>query len=256
MVMTPPAPEAERKRAEVAKRALDFAHRCRLVVAEGQISTSKEVLALYDGLPRSQLDSVLAAIGSDGILLSEDKALRHLSESWSGVKAVWLQAVLKHGAMQGRITPAQYTDAVGLLIDSGHHFTTIGAVEFLVELKRHHWMPIRRVQRYISLLTASQNDRESTLKVLVEFLLLARRETGGDARFVGILWQILNSFHMMWDDLAVLLLELERELKLSVGLVRTGTAEHSLLMRHLLVSGIIAQLRRYAAWRGAATDAP
>lgn len=187
-------PAALRLRASWVEQAIAFARTCEIVPAESRGPMRPDASDFYTALPRAALDSVLAAIGSEGVLLCEDMALRHLGEVASEVKGIWIQALLRWGLLTGRISPERYSDAVGRLLEAGHHFTSIGPMDLLHELRGQLWMPIGRVQRYFALLTAPNNDRASQTGVIAEFLENTWQETDGDHRFRVALWQLLAAF--------------------------------------------------------------
>lgn len=189
------------RRAAVMEDAVRFARSCQLVTAEADRPIHREASELYTALPRANLDSLLAAIGADGVLLCEDMFLRHLGEVASDSKGVWMQAVLRHGLVTRAISPTDYASAVGLLADAGHQFTSIGAFELLHEFRRHLWMPLGRIQLYFAMLAAPGNDQEALVGVAAEFLRAAWFETGGDHRFRCALWQMLRAFGPTRTDL-------------------------------------------------------
>lgn len=225
------------RRAAIMEDAVAFARSCELVSAEADRPIKPEASELYAVLPRANLDSLLAAIGSDGALLCEDMFLRHMGEVASTSKGVWIQAVLRHGLLSGAISPTDYADAVGLLSDAGHSFTSIGALELLHEMRRHHWMPLGRVQRYFSMLAAPGNDQESLASVVAHFLRTAWLETGGDHRFRGALWQLMRNFVTTQEDPVPLMQGWLAEIDAQFAEIRERARRRAILIGSTELSG-------------------
>lgn len=237
-IMVEVGPEALRLRASWAQQALTFARTCEIVPAESHGSVRQDASGFYTALPRAALDSVLAAIGSEGVLVCEDMPLRHVGEVASEVKGVWLQALLRWGLLTGRISPERYSDAVGRLVDASHRFTSIGPMDLLHELRRQSWMPIGRVPRYLALLAAPNNDRPSQTGVIAEFIENAWMETSGDHRFRPVLWQILAAFMARHRDPLSLFREWVENLGDRLAHKHFGQARRNWLLGTTTLAGI------------------
>ncbi|MGG5819365.1 PIN domain-containing protein [Falsiroseomonas sp. HW251] len=231
-------PDALRMRASWAQQALAFARTCEIVPAESHTTVRPDASGIYTALPRAALDSVLAAIGSEGVLLCEDMPLRRLGEIASEVKGVWVQALLRWGLLTGRISPERYSAAVGRLVDAGHLFTSIGPMELLHELRRQSWMPIGRVSRYLALLAAPNNDRTSQTGVVAEFLETAWLETGGDYRFRTVLSQLLAAFVARHPNPLPLFSDWMVNLRNRLARQRFGQARRTWLLRTTSLAGV------------------
>src|SRR5580704_15429844 len=64
--------------------------------------------ALFDELDEAYLDTVLAAKGSDRILLSDDGPFRILAAEAGSIKTVWTQAAVSFAAGQKKVLPETY----------------------------------------------------------------------------------------------------------------------------------------------------
>jgi hypothetical protein len=72
-------------------------------------------------------DEMLAAQGSNRILISEDKGIRDLARSEFNVASAWLQVVLMKAKDESQITIAAYGEAVRTFIESRFEFISIDA---------------------------------------------------------------------------------------------------------------------------------
>jgi tetratricopeptide (TPR) repeat protein len=192
--MVEPTVQQLRARAARTEAALAFARRCRVVPAEGDAPLPAGAEQLMGLLSRAHQDSILAASNDNHILLCEDGPLRYFIESVVTVRATWIQPMLELGVADGRIDRSRYSDAVGRLVDAGHHFTSFGITELHRELKAHNWVPIGRVPEYFHLLAMPAKSRERANNLVALLLMVAHRATNGDHRFRAILWGLLNAF--------------------------------------------------------------
>lgn len=82
-------------------------------------SDFSDVYALHldDLLPQATLDSIYAASGVGGLLLSDDLEVRDLARHVSGVEGVWTQSIILHLFNMRRISIDNYISIVCKLID-------------------------------------------------------------------------------------------------------------------------------------------
>lgn len=252
---------ALRARASWAWMALEFARKCEIVPAETGAWVSADAKGLYTALPRAALDSVLAAIGSNGVLLCEDMPLRHLGEIGAEAKGIWIQSLLRFGLTTNGISQERYSQAVGQLVDAGHKFTSLGAMDLIHELRGSCWMPIGRIQRYFQLIAGTNNERESQTAVIAEFLELAWKETSGDHRFRTILHCLLQAIEVHHFEAASIfndwILELQARFDRAqpayrdwlLGTTVPSRVRHRPLRRHVIVLSIASKIQHFLSQR-------
>jgi tetratricopeptide (TPR) repeat protein len=93
--------------------------------AEGSHDPSSEWRPLIEQFGSGFLDEIRAAEGVGLMLLSEDKALRDLSQADYVVPSAWLQPVLLRALERGVISDGEYRDAVVTMIDNQFQYTSI-----------------------------------------------------------------------------------------------------------------------------------
>ncbi len=170
-------------RIAVAQDALAFAMRCELVPAEAPSPLPPEALRVYGHLPPAFLDVALAAQGNGRLLLSDDFALRCLTEQASSAFGTWSQAVLQHGMSHGRISPEDYRYAIARLAIAGYSYLRLGAQDILAEFRLAGWQESDVVCELLRRLALPGNEPASVQRVVGDLLLLARQETSMDGRF-------------------------------------------------------------------------
>lgn len=250
-------PGALRTRASWVWMALEFARKCEIVPAETGAWVRADAKGLYTALPRAALDSVLAAIGSRGVFLCEDMPLRHVGEIGAEVKGVWIQSLLRFGLNTNSISQERYSEAVGRLVDAGHKFTSLGAMDLIHELRGSCWMPIGRIQRYFELIAGTNNEQKSQTAVIAEFLEIAWKETGGDQRFRAILQSLLQAVEANHSEPVAIFSDWIRELQARFGrqlatyrdwLLGTTVPSgmrHPPPRRHVIVLAIASQIQHF-----------
>jgi hypothetical protein len=97
-------PEAIEGRITQAREVLEFAESLTVVPAEAAAGIKDEAKQLFEELDEAYLDSVLAAKGSDRILLSDDGPFRCLAAEAGSVKTVWTQAAVSFAVSQQKVS--------------------------------------------------------------------------------------------------------------------------------------------------------
>jgi tetratricopeptide (TPR) repeat protein len=95
--------------------------------AEGSRDPSPEWRPLIERFGSGFLDEIRAAEGSGLMLLSEDQALRSLTQDDYVVPSVWLQPVLMRALERNVISENEYLDAIVTMVDSQFQFISITA---------------------------------------------------------------------------------------------------------------------------------
>ncbi|MCA3312990.1 MAG: hypothetical protein ING06_07920 [Roseomonas sp.] len=260
-IMVEVGSEALQTRASWVRMAFEFARRCEIVPAETDGRVRPDAMGLYTALPRAALDSVLAAIGSKGVFLCEDMPLRHVGEIAAEVKGIWIQSLLHFGLTTNRISQKRYSEAVGRLVDAGHKFTSLTAMDLIHELRSNLWMPIGRVERCFTLISGKNNEQNSQTMVIAEFLEIAWMETKGDHRFQAILRSLLRAVEthhseptaIFNDWIRVIRVRLERQQATYrdwlLGTTRLAGVRRPPLRRHPIVLAIASQIQHFLSKR-------
>jgi hypothetical protein len=237
--------------------AFEFARGCEIVPAETDGRVRQDAMGLYTALPRAALDSVFAAIGSKGVFLCEDMPLRHVGEIAAEVKGIWIQSLLHFGLNTNSISQERYSEAVGRLVDAGHKFTSLGAMDLIHELRGSCWMPIGRIQRYFELIAGANNEQKSQTAVIAEFLEIAWKETGGDHRFRAILQSLLQAIEANHSEPVAIFSDWIRELQARFGRQRAtyrawllgatmlGGVKRPPPRNHVIVLAIVSQIQHF-----------
>ena len=93
--------------------------------AESDQIVPEEAGRIRDALSYDFLDPILAAQGSNLLLLCEDQSYRQFSVTVFGLKGAWLQPVLMVALKNNLISKEKYGEAICNLVRAGHTFTSI-----------------------------------------------------------------------------------------------------------------------------------
>jgi transcription elongation GreA/GreB family factor len=96
-----------------------------IIPAEGSRDPSPEWRPLIERFGSGFLDEIRAAEGAGLMLLSEDQALRGLSQADYVVPSAWLQPVLMRALDRNLLSEDEYRDAVVTMIESQFQFISI-----------------------------------------------------------------------------------------------------------------------------------
>ena len=100
---------------------------CEILPAEGTYDLPPHLRNLSRKLHNRFFDTLLAADGTNRLLLCEDFIYRSIAAGQPGIRASWIQPVLMLARQHNLITIAQYSEAVISMIESGFIFTSIDA---------------------------------------------------------------------------------------------------------------------------------
>jgi hypothetical protein len=145
-------PEAIEGRIAEVREVLEFAESLTVIPAEAAASIKDEAKQLFDELDEAYLDTVLAAKGSDRILLSDDGPFRGLAAEAGGIKTVWTQAAVSFASNQKKVPPESYFEVGNTLAGAKYFFTTINPGNFCHALKASRWELTPTVHALIDLL--------------------------------------------------------------------------------------------------------
>jgi tetratricopeptide (TPR) repeat protein len=115
-------------------------------------------------------DTLLAANGSDRVVLSDDQYLRALANQSFAVDVVWTQPLLLELLAKGELTAEEYVKALGVLIQSKYNFSSVNASDLLTAVKVDPWTRESNFPILASALSARNVQPSSLINVTVEFL--------------------------------------------------------------------------------------
>jgi len=159
-------PEAIEGRIAQAQEVLEFAQSLTVVPAEAAAGIKDEAKQLFDELDEAYLDTVLAAKGSDRILLSDDGPFRVLAAEAGGIKTVWTQAAVSFAVGQKELSSESYFEVGNTLADAKYFFTTISPGNFFYALKASQWELTPTVHTLIDLIARAPNVPQNVLNLL------------------------------------------------------------------------------------------
>ena len=93
--------------------------------AESNEIVPDEAGRIRDALSYNFLDPILAAQGSDRLLLCEDRSYRQFGVSEFHLRASWLQPVLMLAIEREVLSKEKYSEVICNLVSSGHSFTSV-----------------------------------------------------------------------------------------------------------------------------------
>ena len=134
--------------------------------AESDGLVSNEVRRLNDALSYSFLDPIIAAQGSNRLLLCEDQYYRQLGIVEFNVKTSWLQPVLMLALQRRIITQEKYGEIIITLVEVGHSFISIDPdlLSYAFKNRKDSFEKISQT------LFIKDSDIKSHLRVLLKFL--------------------------------------------------------------------------------------
>ena len=145
---------------------MEFAQSLTVVPAEAAAGIKDEAKQLFDELDEAYLDTVLAAKGSDRILLSDDGPFRVLAAEAGGIKTVWTQAAVSFAVGQKELSSESYFEVGNTLADAMYFFTTINPGNFFYALKASQWELTPTVHTLIDLIARAPNVPQNVLNLL------------------------------------------------------------------------------------------
>ncbi len=119
---------------------------------------------------RAYYETLLAASGSNRVLISDDWHLRRLGKGSFGVESVWTQPVLLACVSRGVLERNKYSNTIAMFVESRYHFTSINA-EILCDVAREtNWIISPRLEKLMATLELKTNELQSLVGVVAEFL--------------------------------------------------------------------------------------
>ena len=150
------------------EQELDWiAQRIETLPAESKSLVPKEAGRIRDALSYDFLDPILAAQGSNMLLLCEDQCYRQFGISEFNLRATWLQPVLMLALNRKILSRDKYEKAIFNLIAAGHDFTSLDADILIYALAKGE----EYFQTAAKALFSEDAEIDSHRGVMLEFLV-------------------------------------------------------------------------------------
>jgi PIN domain associated with the TPR-GreAB-C-PIN system len=143
---------------------------CDIIPAIGSMDPSGLSFELSKLMDQSFTDCIMAANGSESILLSDDQRLRSYAKQEWGVDGVWLQSILLVAMEENNISLKKYCNVTTSLIEAGLHYTTIDARVLFTIAKSENWNLTAKFIKIISIIESGNSDLKSSWEVSINFL--------------------------------------------------------------------------------------
>lgn len=149
---------------------------CKIHPAEGTRELSPQIRKLSGVFDRNFCDTILAADGSNRLLLCEDYAYRMIGAQEFRLKSSWLQPVLVAAQKQNLLTTDGYVEAIINMIDGGFRFISIDAMVLLKVANDKNDQGGRKFAKVAEMLGGPDADMASHIKVAANFFTEIWRE--------------------------------------------------------------------------------
>lgn len=125
---------------------------------------------LHEVLGAATYDTLLAAHGSDLILVSDDWNLRRLAKGELKIPSVWIQPILMRAHDAGLVQSPQYHRATSLLVGWQHRFTSVSPELLLFVAAQDSWKVTALFTAIASILSLDRSEVLSSAQVVLGFL--------------------------------------------------------------------------------------
>ena len=149
---------------------------CKILPAEGTRELPPQIRKLSGVFDRKSFDTILAADGSNRLLLCEDYAYRMIGAQEFRLESSWLQPVLMAAQKQNLLTTDRYVEATINMIDGGFRFISIDAVVLLKAASDKNDPDGRKFAKIAEMLGGSDADMVSHIRVAANFFTGIWRE--------------------------------------------------------------------------------
>ena len=141
----------------------------KIIPAEASNDPTADLRKLNEVIGHNFIDDMVAAQGSEMLLLCQDQAYRVFAEKSLGIRGSWLQPLLMLARDRKLLLDEEYNEAVTALVDSGDQFISIDS-RVLLWAARHEQDPFERFVRLAKRLGGTEADILSHIQVAINFL--------------------------------------------------------------------------------------
>jgi tetratricopeptide (TPR) repeat protein len=166
---------------------------CDILPAVGGQDMPPDMISLSEIMHPSFVDIILAASGSDRLLLSDDMHLRILAKNLMGIEGIWLQAALLATSEQKAISMQKYSEAVANLIDANMEFISINAEVLKNLAEMDDWSISERFRKTIETLGRTNVELGSVVNVAIDFMIIIWQSPLTFSEMESFTFTLLNS---------------------------------------------------------------
>jgi tetratricopeptide (TPR) repeat protein len=187
-------PDAIEQRISEAQAVLAFAESLTRVPAEAPGEIKEEAKELFNDLDNAYLDTVLAACGDNRVLLCDDFPFRVVAGEAARIESVWTQPAVAFAVGRSQaVTIDDYLRVVNALAGGRYFFISIGAENFLFELRKNGWSIDETIQALADLLAHPANNPIPVLNVLKNLIRVGWAEKPSIAAFESLFVAIFSA---------------------------------------------------------------
>jgi hypothetical protein len=144
---------------------------CTLIPAIGEVDIDLRFSKLVDTMDICFIDTIIAANGSNRLLLCDDMHLRILGKQILGCEGVWLQPVMSVCLREKTLTKQKYAETIAEMIVSNMHFVSIDAPMLITLAQLDQWSVTERFRKSLETLGLPDTDIRSAVSVLRDFFI-------------------------------------------------------------------------------------
>jgi len=144
---------------------------CEVVTAIGGETVPEEWGKVSGVFPRAFNDTLLAALGHNKALISDDMGLRSLAAS-IGVRGLWVQPILMHARAHNLLDADRYNQIILNYVRVNYQFISIDADVLFGIAHKDDWLPSDDFKLIAKTLGQENSDLKSSLTVSLLFLAL------------------------------------------------------------------------------------
>jgi cellulose synthase operon protein C len=165
---------------------------CKIIPAVGKTIVDEDSRCLFDGLHSAFLDTLLAASGSEMLLISEDLHYRQVGKLLFNVEGAWCQPLLQVGVDLRHLPEETYHQAVLRLVEMNYTFISISAENLLFHMSKDGCANINDFKKLTNRLRGRSVDLPGAVGVVAMFLCLLRQKIRIDSIVEKATYAILN----------------------------------------------------------------
>jgi len=144
---------------------------CEIVPSVGSSDLPHELVTFGEMLMPAFYDTLLAAQGSNRLLISNDQHFRQFSKMVKNVNSVWLQPILLDAVAKERIGNREYADCIEYLVCTNHSYVTVNE-EVLINLaEKYDWYISNAFEQVADILRNNRSSLSSSVNVAGKFLV-------------------------------------------------------------------------------------
>lgn len=154
------------------ERILEWAeNNCEILPAVGKRDISSDWDESREHIPSSFVDCIMAASGSDKVLLSDDQRLRQLAKGMLDVDGVWLQSAMMEAMKRGVLSKEKYSETVVWLSEANISFIAFENGTLCTLADMDGWKVSDRIKLLLNRLGGKNIELQSALSVAINFLI-------------------------------------------------------------------------------------